>query len=78
MAATLRCRITGHDPDPCGVCRRCGMETDTTHDWTDAEREEPCVRKEVCEKCGRERTQPDHDWEPGEGSLTCSRCGLSI
>jgi hypothetical protein len=65
------------------VCRRCGIEKDTTHQWKDVERAEPCVRKEVCEKCGREREQPDHDWTPGtsatgETSLSCSRCGLSI
>jgi hypothetical protein len=83
MTAPLRCRITGCDRDPCGVCRRCGTEKDTSHDWGELERDRACFRKEVCTKCGREREQPDHDWQAGESptgemSLTCSRCGLAI
>ena len=83
MASPLRCRLTGCDPDPCGVCRRCGSAKDTSHVWKDAERDLPCFRKEICETCGRQREQPDHDWEPGGAatggtSLVCSRCGLKI
>jgi hypothetical protein len=83
MTASMRCRLTGCDLDPCGVCRRCETEKDTTHDWQDTDRDRACFRKQACAKCGREREQPDHDWEPGvaasgEPSLTCSRCGLEI
>ena len=83
MNSSLRCRITGCDPDPCGVCRRCGSEADAQHAWSDADRDRPCYRKEVCATCGAERENPDHDWEPGvsptgETALTCSRCGLEI
>ena len=83
MAKPLRCRMTGCDLDPCGVCRRCDTEQDAHHTWKDAERERPCYGKEVCETCEREREKPDHDWTPGvnalgETSLKCSRCNLEI
>ncbi|HXV77757.1 MAG TPA: hypothetical protein VD788_15695 [Candidatus Polarisedimenticolaceae bacterium] len=78
MSASLRCKITGCDPDPCGVCRRCGGERATTHDWRQAERERPCFARQVCTKCEREREQPDHDWQAKPNGLQCSRCGMTI
>jgi hypothetical protein len=38
----------------------------------------------VCERCGKDRHQPDHDWQssPSAGpdgvTLKCSRCQLKI
>jgi hypothetical protein len=80
----MRCRVTGCDLDDCGVCRRCGDESKASHAWTDAERNNPCFRKEVCERCRTEREQPDHDWEMSQSAgpdgiaMKCSRCGLKI
>ena len=83
MAKPLRCKMTGCDLDACGVCKRCGTEQDTKHVWKEIDRDRPCYRKEVCETCGRERENPDHDWSPGtnalgETALTCTRCNLEI
>jgi hypothetical protein len=77
-AASLRCRISGHDLDDCGVCRRCGVEQSPTHQWKEGERERPCFPREICERCGATREQPDHDWETTAAGLRCTRCGLSI
>jgi hypothetical protein len=78
MSSSMRCRITGCDRDPCGVCRRCGDESGAKHDWREADRERACYRHEVCDRCGREREQPEHDWESVGGNLKCSRCGLAV
>ena len=78
MAAKMMCKIAGHDPDDCGVCKRCGREENTRHEWKEVERDRPCFRRENCGKCGQTREQPDHDWQMGEKDLHCSRCGLSI
>ena len=78
MPRPMRCRITGCDLDECGVCRRCGSESQAHHQWQDRERKRPCFRLEACEVCGQEREQPDHDWEPVGDNLKCTRCGLSI
>lgn len=84
MATPLRCKITGHDRDPCGVCRRCGVEKDTAHEWVDVERDRACYRKTQCSNCSREREIPDHDWQPagtsptGDVAMKCGRCGLAI
>jgi len=78
MSRSLRCRITGCDVDPCGVCRRCGAASGAGHAWKEAERTRECYRRSVCERCDRERERPDHDWEPTAGGLRCSRCGLAI
>ena len=84
MAANLRCRITGCDPDECGVCRRCGSAGSANHKWVVAERREPCFELRVCERCNAERQKPDHDWTPAGAdgvqgpALKCSRCRLTI
>jgi hypothetical protein len=84
MASSLRCKITGCDLDPCGVCRRCGSEAEAKHQWEEAERERPCFPRKVCSVCGAERESPDHDWEMTTGVsqdipvLKCRRCGMSI
>jgi len=77
-ASAIRCRLTGCDPDDCGVCRRCGLEKNPRHQWKDAPGERPCFPRQVCERCGTAREQPDHDWEPSGRGLRCSRCDLSI
>lgn len=82
--SSLRCKLSGHDLNECGACRRCAAEVEPQHDWQDAERKEPCYQRRVCERCGREHQSPDHDWQPvpptgvQESALKCSRCGLSI
>lgn len=84
MAVSIRCKITGCDLDECGVCRRCGDASKESHQWAEAERQKPCYRREVCQRCDTEREQPDHDWEtsPSPGAdginLKCTRCGLVI
>jgi hypothetical protein len=83
MASSIRCRITGCDLDDCGICRRCGSESEAHHEWKEAERARPCFKLEVCERCDREKEIPDHDWEASPGlvddiNLKCSRCGMSI
>jgi hypothetical protein len=81
---SMRCKITGHDLDECGKCRRCGDESSANHAWSDAERNNPCYKREICDRCGAEREQPDHDWQPGDTpgpdgvALQCARCGLKI
>jgi hypothetical protein len=75
--------MTGCDLDDCGVCRRCGAERETKHVWKEIERQRPCYRIEVCERCRKDRENPDHDWEMGTGpagdvKMTCSRCRLEI
>lgn len=84
MAVSLRCRISGCDRDACGVCRRCGDSSESNHAWKEIERDEPCTRRSVCERCEAERRQPDHDWQsrPAKNvdgvELKCARCGLAI
>ena len=84
MARSMRCKLSGCDLDDCGVCRRCGDTSKEQHRWSTAASENPCYRREVCERCNRERHQPDHDWQssPSKGpdgvALRCSRCGLTI
>ena len=78
MPASIRCRITGCDLDECGVCRRCGDASKAEHRWQEATRNEPCFPRWVCERCGKERQQPDHDWETVGDNLKCRRCRLTI
>jgi predicted Fe-S protein YdhL (DUF1289 family) len=84
MARSMRCKLSGCDLDDCGVCRRCGDASKERHQWGAAESDDPCYRREVCQRCRRERRQPDHDWQssPSKGAdgvtLRCSRCGLTI
>lgn len=84
MSRSIRCRLSGCDLDDCGICRRCGDESRANHQWSEAERKEPCFTREVCDRCRVERQQPDHDWQMSESpgptgvSLKCSRCGLVI
>ena len=78
MAPKWLCNIAGHKPDPCGVCRRCGREENSSHQGKEVERERACFRKEACETCGQVREQPEHDWEPGDNGLQCSRCDVTI
>ena len=88
MGSSLRCKMSGHDLDPCGICRRCADSASASHSWKDAERERPCFRLRVCETCGSTEEKPEHKWEPAprasgiEGpmgpDLKCSRCGLVI
>ena len=80
---SLRCKVSGHDRNECGICRRCGDESEATHAWQSADRQEPCFELSICERCNAERKKPDHDWEPfqtpaGESGLRCSRCNLAI
>ncbi len=83
----LRCKLSGHDRDACGVCRRCGDAEGAEHDWRkEQERARPCFEVESCSRCGETRERPDHDWTPtpadtldGTGiEMKCSRCGLKI
>jgi ribosomal protein S27AE len=84
--ASIRCKLTGCDLDPCGVCKRCGDTSAAAHDWTDVERERPCFKQQQCTRCGETKEMPDHDWVPtpmdspdGTGvELRCGRCGLKI
>lgn len=84
MATSMRCKLTGHDLDECGVCRRCGSEGEAKHDWQEGERHRPCFRLQVCSRCQAEKETPEHDWAPtgisptGDPQLKCSRCGRSI
>ena len=78
MAKGLRCRITGCDRNACGVCRRCGDHQGAEHEWIEVPREEPCYRLESCTRCEEQRAQPDHDWQPVDDDLKCSRCALKI
>ncbi|MDX1389002.1 MAG: hypothetical protein R3344_07415 [Acidobacteriota bacterium] len=84
MGSSLRCKVTGHDLDECGICKRCGSEDNAGHDWKEAaERKRPCFKLSVCERCGSDREIADHDWQMSEGGpqgimMTCSRCGLKI
>ena len=78
MPSSMRCRITGCDLDECGVCRRCGNDSEAKHRWQEADRTRPCFPRKVCEVCGQEKEQPDHDWESVDGNLKCLRCGLVI
>jgi hypothetical protein len=81
---SVRCRITGCDLDECGVCRRCGDESKASHQWSDADRTNPCFSRRVCDRCQAEESQPDHDWQmsespgPDGSALKCARCGLAI
>ena len=75
---SMRCKLTGHDLDACGVCKRCGEAKGSQHQWKAAEREQPCFKREVCERCETERQQPEHDWQMENANLVCSRCGLKI
>ena len=76
--SSMRCKLTGHDRDSCGVCSRCGDAKGANHQWKEAEREKPCFAREICETCGTERQQPEHEWESKDANLVCSRCGLRI
>ena len=84
MPQSLRCRVTGCDLDPCGVCKRCGEDRQARHEWQDDEREKPCYRRQTCERCSVVKQSPDHDWQTQAGTagmdpkLDCSRCGLEI
>lgn len=78
MASSIRCRLQGCDLDDCGVCRRCGDAGKAEHRWQEADRVRPCFRRTVCSRCGKEKEQPEHDWDPTPGGLKCSRCGLAI
>jgi hypothetical protein len=83
MSSSIRCKVTGCDFDDCGVCRRCGAERETHHDWKEAERKRPCYELKICDRCGTEKESPDHDWDSstspaGEIQMTCKRCGLAI
>jgi hypothetical protein len=84
MGKSMRCRLTGCDLDDCGICRRCADSSKEHHEWKDAERTNPCYSRELCERCQKERHQPDHDWvsspSPGPDGvvLQCSRCQLKI
>jgi len=83
MAGSLRCKMTGCDLDPCGVCKRCGSQEKAQHKWKQAERERDCFHRELCETCNQEREKPDHDWEMSQGGpqgirMKCARCGLVI
>jgi hypothetical protein len=84
LGKSMRCRITGCDLDGCGVCRRCGDASKEDHNWTEAESQNPCYQREVCDRCDKDRHQPNHDWQmsPSPGpdgvALKCSRCGLNI
>ena len=84
MPSSLRCKVTGHDLDECGICRRCGSESEANHEWKEAaERNRPCFKLSVCERCQTERETADHDWETSTGGpqgivMKCTRCGLSI
>ena len=82
----MRCKLTGHDLDPCGTCKRCGDASADDHDWQDVDRKRPCYRRKECSRCGDFKEDPDHDWTPtpsetGDGTgieLKCSRCALKI
>lgn len=78
--SSLLCRVTSCDLDDCGVCRRCGSESLSRHEWKEAERNRPCFRRKVCSGCRKENEVPDHDWQTSGASsqLKCARCGLSI
>ena len=85
MPSSLRCKVTGHDLDDCGVCRRCGTEAEPNHEWKETTpRKRECYRLEVCARCEQEKEIADHDWEqvpgkiPDTMDLKCSRCGLQI
>lgn len=78
MPSSIRCRLQGHDPDACNVCRRCGDESGAAHSWGEEPRERPCYRRERCGRCGQEREQPEHEWDSIGSGLKCRRCGLSI
>lgn len=84
MSRSMRCKVTGCDLDECGVCRRCGDASKESHQWSETERNTPCYRREVCERCQAERDQPEHDWQmsdspgPDGVAMKCSRCGLKI
>lgn len=84
MGPSIRCRVTGCDLDECGICRRCGDASKAAHQWKEADREKPCYERKLCERCGEEKSQPDHDWQTGTSAVTgeiemkCSRCGLLI
>jgi hypothetical protein len=81
--SSMRCKVSGCDLDPCGVCLRCDSEAKARHDWQDVDRERECYAKRVCSRCQRERESPDHDWSTSTGpagdlQMKCSRCGLAI
>ena len=78
MGKGLRCKLAGCDRNECGVCRRCGDQEGADHAWIEVERDEPCYRKEACDRCSEERAQPDHDWQSIGGDLQCARCALKI
>ena len=83
MARSIVCRILGCRLDPCGICTRCKDASQARHVWKETARTKRCYRLSVCERCGSEREQPDHDWQPGpaiggDSSLVCARCGLSV
>lgn len=80
---SLRCKLSGCDLNECGICRRCGSEEKAEHDWTDVERERPCMKLKRCTRCDTTHETPDHDWEAKPGvvediELTCSRCGMKL
>ena len=79
----LRCKVTGCDLNACGICRRCGDESKSNHEWQKAESTEPCSNVLTCERCDAEKKTPRHDWGPfetpaGESGLRCTRCNLVI
>ena len=75
---SLRCKVSGCDLDPCGICRRCGSEKEASHAWQEAERTRPCFKRQVCQTCEVEREQPDHEWDSTATGLKCTRCGFAI
>ena len=84
---SMRCKLTGHDLNDCGVCKRCQDASEAKHDWAEQERERECFKRSVCTRCGEIQEKPDHDWTPtpaehdldGSGiEMKCSRCGLKI
>ena len=80
---SMRCKISGCNLNPCGVCRRCNSEAEAKHDWQAAERERECYAKQACSRCGQNRESPDHDWDTtigpaGDPVMKCTRCNLRI
>jgi hypothetical protein len=84
--ASIRCKLTGCDLDPCGICKRCKDQSAADHAWEEAERDRPCYKRLTCANCDEVKESPVHDWTPkpvdaADGSgveLRCSRCNLKI